>query len=270
MKKFTKNVIETFYSKSFYANLILRGKGIGGAYILLKAFLAMCVPVFLILFSSGWRQTVESVVAQFPEVRIEASKLSIDRPSPYVIDLPIDKKEAPKIVFDTGYQEADAGKVDIEMATKKILVLVTSNYVAFKKKNQVDFYYFNNYDELKGRSYFIDQDRWMAFHHTVLRYGVPLVVVAIVLVSFGSEFVGTAIFSMLALLFSAFFSIKLDFSTAMRLAAASAIPGVFIEMAFGAFKAHPFLGFFFLLHALFIIYGMVSAQKEADSGECAA
>lgn len=76
-----------FFSTQFYRDLAANGKGVGFLYLLaLLSLSCLIVPVRQFLdLSEFMKRDGAALVEQFPAVKIENGKLSIDRPPPYYI-----------------------------------------------------------------------------------------------------------------------------------------------------------------------------------------
>ncbi len=134
MKEFApfKAPVYTFFSAPFYRDLLKNGKGIGIIYLLV--LIAICwsiqtVKMFALLQAGVSGPEVSQFVSQIPEMKWKKGKLSIDKPSPYII---LDDKKEPGIVFDIN------GKIKTLADAKGARVLVTEDYLVAQKSSGVE------------------------------------------------------------------------------------------------------------------------------------
>src|SRR6185369_5805898 len=130
--------IKSFFSRTFYYTLAHHKEGIGGGLICLAVLLTM-------LFAAPWKfyteiNTAISQIPDFvntlPEVKYKDHKISIDKPSPYIINLgknPDGTKSL--IIIDTRYKINDVDALTTYMKKNHIVLLVTeTKLVTLKDK----------------------------------------------------------------------------------------------------------------------------------------
>jgi hypothetical protein len=265
MLQFIKSIPQTFYSRSFYANLINRGTGIGAGFILLQVFLALAVPVCSMfpLLPSG-QEKVDAFFDRFPDVTIKDQKLSIDRPSPYVIDVPVGNgKKIDAIVFDTTPHEMNVAEIEKEMKEKKIFALVTADFIAMPKDSSIEITSYRNYGGTALKDRTVNHAQWINIGHKLLVWGAPILFVSMFIFLLIGTFFMTFIKALIVKLLALFSKIKPDLSGAMRLSAAAAIPASLLGLLLTAFGQRlPFLSGA-LVWLAFAIYGLLCAHQEA-------
>jgi hypothetical protein len=92
--------VMTFYSRPFYKDLALNGKGMGFIYLFLLLLIcqtAVCIRTYYTVDTGCRDPECAAFVEQIPNMSWTDAKLSIDKPCPYTIT----GKGSPLIVFDT-------------------------------------------------------------------------------------------------------------------------------------------------------------------------
>lgn len=264
MKDFANSIPQTLYSGPFYANLILRGKGIGWKYIFLQTFLFAAFVAFALLWQYGSvsaiQADIDSFFAQIPGITVKNNQLSLDRPSPVTVRVPSDNGDF-FVVFDTTPRPKEDAKILQEMQSKKIIALFTTDYIAMlenanlpPEKQGIDYQDYSEYDNLT-----ISHDQLVEFGKTLLP--------SFAFVGMGGIFfftiVGNFFKALLIQLSSLFFKRKPAFSDSMRLAAAASIPVGLLRIFLVPFHLAipPHLGL--LIALAFAVFGIAAANKDA-------
>ncbi|NDE90264.1 MAG: DUF1189 domain-containing protein [Alphaproteobacteria bacterium] len=215
------NFFKCFYSPDFYAALIRKGKGIGISFILMIALIDFIgVMVMLARLVPDLNNHMTNITAQLPALSINEGVLKMEKPSPYYIQ--IDGKNI--VMFDTSGPSKELANVSKILGENKIQMLVTSEFVAMQKSNAALEIY--RFDDTKFKNITITQDKWIEVGQQI---GVWVVPVAFAVMAFAFiliAFVATFIKALIVRLMAIFLRNPPDFSAAMRLAAAAAIPAV--------------------------------------------
>jgi hypothetical protein len=130
MKEFSAYMapVMTFYSRPFYKDLALNGKGLGFLYLfllLLICWTPVCTKLYYSMESGCHNQEAVAFINQIPEMTWTGSKLSIDKSCPYFVS--VDGK--PLIAYDT------TGKMKaLSDANPAQILLTEENFVARKEQ----------------------------------------------------------------------------------------------------------------------------------------
>lgn len=268
MKVFLNSIPQTLYSGPFYANLILRGKGIGWKYIFLQTFLFAAFIAFALLWqygsASAIQANIDSFFKQLPGIAVKDNLLSIDRPSPVTVKFPSEKGDF-FVVFDTSPREKDDAKLLQEMQSKKVIALFTKDYIAMLKnanlpseKQGVDYQDYSEYNNLT-----LSQEQIVEFGKTLLPTLATLGLGALFFITIAGNFLK----ALLIQLSSLFFKHKPSLSDSMRLASAASIPAGLLRIFLVPFHLPipPHLGLFIAL--AFAVFGIAAANKEATEAK---
>jgi hypothetical protein len=118
----------SFFSPSLYRDVAKEWHGLGYVYL----FLLVCLSIFFMALQTQVvavpraQQIVDSIISQMPSVTIDKGKLSIDKPSPYVLTEP--KSDRAIITFDTRPKP-------MTFEESKCVFLVTSDAVYGRKQS---------------------------------------------------------------------------------------------------------------------------------------
>jgi len=266
-----KAVPQTFFSRSFYFDLVHRWKGIGLGFVLLLVLFNYAVPMLVhIPLIKAFQQETVLFFEKMPDIAIEKGKLSTDTSPFYTVDfnLKLDGNEEKvfAVMFDTGFTSSDISALDKYMAEKKVNALVTADYLAINKAaGSVEIHKFT---ESKKESFAIGHDQWSAFGKKLafllpffLAFGLVFLYAVLLFVTF--------LKALLVTLFALFFKLESGFPAAMRLAAAAAIPPSLVYFALllvdgsyaGRFDGAPG----FLFWAAMAIFGLWCASKTGET-----
>lgn len=125
--------VMTFFSAPFYKDLLRNGRGLGFAYLFL--LLTLCwtmetVKVFVTLQSAMANKEVTELVNQVPAITLKNDKMSIDKPSPYVIkDI---STGTPIILFDMSGKTMDLAHAN------GAKILVTQDFAIMEKSSGME------------------------------------------------------------------------------------------------------------------------------------
>ncbi len=266
MNEFIKSIPQLFYSQPFYANLILRGKGIGWRFILLQAALYFIFSMAVTFWGqslSAYQKNIDNVFAQIPGVTIKDNRLSIDRPSPVTVAIPDKQGKSTNVVFDTNDRARDDAKIIEEMTSKNISMLLTKDFVASLStqkngKTVLNYETYAKYDDLS-----VTHDDFVMIGKNL----VSLMAMASLGVSFVLACLGALLKAVFVKLFSLFFSMKLDFSAAMRLAAAASIPVGVLKILLVPFHLPISATVGLLISLTFACFGLISADRETKQAK---
>ena len=267
MRSFIQSIPQLFYGSAFYADLILRSKGIGMRFILLQVFLACVIPASLLLFPApDLQQKVVDVFNRMPDITIKDQKLSIDRPSPYSIEVKEGEDASASIVFDTAPLAADSTEIERKMHAQNAMALVTSDFIAVLSGATVNVYSFHNFGQSLGQSTVITHEDWVKLG----KKSFSTIVGVIVLFTFASILATVFIASFVVRLLSLFFTVRPELPAAIRLSAAAAIPfalfdfllkvTVLLTHQLPSYTLPPGSGA--IVWLAFVVYGLASANKE--------
>ncbi len=265
-----KSIPLTFYSRQFYADLILRGKGIGLGLMFVFVLLNYAGP--MLAWTPTLPKTQKSIVAffeQLPDITVKDKKLSLDRSSPYAVDLKFENEEPFVLMFDTNYQITDVATLESYMKSKNIAVLATAEYLVVRKNNDKSGIEIHDYSNVDKKGVEIRHDQWTTIGQNVARY-FPLIFVVALIPLYLLTLVGAFFKGLAAKLLSLFFKIEPDVASCMRLAVAASLPpatlGFFLAIVKSATGHHalPAQGFAgFVIWFGLVIFGLVCADKEA-------
>jgi len=221
-----KDAAQSFYSGTFYGELARTRKGIGVGMIVLLTLLVSLLMCSGLLLDTRLHRAISQfpqVAAGLPKVTLnEAHKLSIDKPVPYRIDIG-DKTKSIWVVIDTNYKLSD-GTAQY-MRQNNILALIDADETVLARTERGEL---EVYDFKESQPFTIAHDQWVRLGAAVAQWGVPVLAAAF----FISYSIGMFILNMAATLLTAMVMmamdvltrVKLEFPSAMRLAAAARIP----------------------------------------------
>lgn len=230
MLRIIESLPQTFFSRPFYAALLRRGQGIGMGLILILTAIDLAGAAItgygpMQQFKAG----IAQIAADLPEVTAQGGKISINQPAPFVVDLSralptMDSTEAaraPKIVFDPNYAVSDVQTVSDKMRNENIAVLITSEQaIVLQGRNQdIRFHSLQNMPD----GVMMHED-WIKLGEKIAFWFVPVIVLLAVIFIFLVKLAGVFLLAIAANLIGGAMKAVPDFSAAMRLAAAAAVP----------------------------------------------
>ena len=271
MMQFLKSIPLTFYSRDFYIRLIRRGCGIGAGFMLLQGMLLLVIPTIqLIPMLPTISDKVVEVAQKIPQITIKDQKLSIDKASPYTIDLTPDSKTLPHpiILFDTTSTLTNITDIDQMMKTQNIMALVTTDYLAMPQNTKSDgpikIYSIRDFHTKDSQ---ITHEQWNAIGQKILAWGGPLMLLFMAISLMIVILVITFLKGLLLLVLTLFCTLKLSLANAMRLSAATSTPGSILlalcSLAHIPLPPHTEMALWLLLSLYGIIFTNKAAKAEA-------
>ncbi|MBU6474994.1 MAG: hypothetical protein KGQ70_03430, partial [Alphaproteobacteria bacterium] len=135
MKAFLKELLLSFYARTFYSALAREKSGIGARFMLALS-VALLLPAGLVLFPAarGMVSAAEVVAAQMPKMDFSGGRLAIDAPSPRVIPLgALGGKMA--IAVDTNSSISDMTADEKRMREEHLLMLFGADGAVFRGRS---------------------------------------------------------------------------------------------------------------------------------------
>ena len=267
--QFVKSIPLTFYSRDFYLTLLLRGCGIGFGFMLLQAVLLLSVPIIQIIpVLPTVKEKVTGLAQQLPEIIVKDHKLSIDKPSPYSIDLTPDSKVTPQpiILFDTSSTLTNISDIDQMMKGRNVVALITADYFATPKAGNMDaaieIHSIRDYAALNNGGK-VTHDQWNTLGQKLLTWGEPIALALMAASLMLGILIATFLKGLILLVATLFCTIRPSLAATMRLSAAASMPGG-ILMALSSLAHVPLPRFTEMaLWAIFSLYAIIVANKSA-------
>ncbi|MBX9686776.1 MAG: DUF1189 domain-containing protein [Candidatus Obscuribacterales bacterium] len=122
----------SFYSKPFYLDLAKNGKGMGFGYLFLLLLICWTLQsgkLFIDMQNGMSNPEVSLFVSQIPAIKLHEGKLSLDRPTPYMMK---SKDGSPMILFDTSGASKDL------KSAGGARMLVTQDFLIYEKSGGVE------------------------------------------------------------------------------------------------------------------------------------
>ncbi len=218
MKEFAayKAPFYTFFSAPFYRDLLKNGKGLGILYLLILSAIfwsLQTAKIFAVMQMGINGPEVSEMVAQVPEMKWKQGKLSIDKPSPYII---LDDKKQPGIIFDIN------GKMKTLADAKGAKVLVTEDFLVAKKSSGVE----ESIPWAKIEDFAVTRAMVEDWRSKVVPIGTTIIWTMGIFVWFG-HVVMALIYGLIGLIFD---KRKVGFQAMMRLAAFAMTPSIIISV----------------------------------------
>lgn len=247
---------QSFFSGELYRQVARNWKGIGFLYLSLVTLL--CVVLSFTFLMLNMSSAVDRLFTKMPGVKIDAnSKLSIDKPSPYVINLDI-PGETNKIVFDTG------GKAKSLEDAEGAILLVTQDELIMK-------------DSVSGESKTSFKDSgikdWTLSAESLgdLKKMMGNVIIAVMAAIGALTFLGhyflALIYAGIGMIMSSITNAKLTYGAALRVTCVAMTPAMLISMLLwctGQWTLGQWWGFLSIPMTLgYIYFGCASAAKES-------
>lgn len=256
MLTFIQTLPKTFYSSSFYRDLVKKGKGWGLGFLLFATLLSLAQTVrsFDEIFSSLWAKE-NAVFESLPEVTIQDGKLSLDVISPVIVPLSQESGEAPlKIVFDTRLPTSDLDALVKKMHEEDIFILVTEdNVIFYNKANRTQN--IQPIKELKDTK--LTRETWLETRSILQSVFLPLFMIFSASIYFLGYLLSAGIVALVIRGLSPLLKLKLPFEAAMRLVLAARIPSAAILLL-----AAPAPLVQLLIWTGFVLFGLLSVRKE--------
>jgi len=265
VKDLIKTIPLTFYSRDFYRDLLRSGQGIGVRFMLI----IVALDILYILFVGASPVVaiatfLPDAAAQLPVATWKDHTLSIDKPSPYVLQFhdkngkPYkasgDEGKAGRLVVDTGYAPDNLPALKEKMKAEKILALFTAkSLVTMQRENELKVQSYNAFPDMV-----LTQADYLHYGHLILIF-VPLIVIFFAgIASFIASFIKACLGGLFVMLVGLFTKSVPDFSAAMRLTLAAIIPvGIVFTLIPGSH-----LYFKMMAWAGYAIFGAFAAMKS--------
>ncbi len=212
----------SFYSKQFYKDTALKGKGFGFLYLFVCLLVCNTLSV-----ASGYFHIVESIKSadsveiykQLPDMKWRNGQFSFNKPSPYKVQFKnILTKESKLIVFDTGASAGEMGDADLLVGEKDFRVVSNNKPIPW---------FLNDFD--------MPAAKLKDFLLQVALYFLIGGILLVPLVFFGHIMIAL-IYSIVALVMD---STKLGFKTAMRMSIVAMTPCMVLSTLFYLFFCMP-------------------------------
>lgn len=231
--KIVNDIISSFYSSDFYADVAHARRGIGMGFIFTLTVITIAlITGYLVFYSKtlqGFASAVPPFAADLPAISVKDGKLSMDKPSPYKIPLGEEGKEQSWIIIDTDHKVTDAKTLTQYMESNNIAVLITqSEFITLKSNHETKDIEVRQLSELK-REFSITHKDWMDFANYIAEKGVNTLIWVVAIGGFlvfliynlFATFVGALVMMIVGYIMRAG---GLEFGALMRLTAAARIP----------------------------------------------
>lgn len=256
---------KSFYSKDFYRNEAVAGKGVRFTLLALVAILSILV-IFIQgrgTFEKFFAEVLPPVIEQMPTVTIEKGNISIDKSLPHYVYFGGKKQEEAKglaVVFtDERLTDIDAIKSWMVENNAPIVVTPTDIMVYMTRKGELrvleaeNFEVFSPLTPEKMQNFAANAKIW--FWPAVFIAGIPLLWLG--------RIIQALLFSVLGLVINAVVRAKLTYFVLLRFSSLAIWPAFVITMV-AALAGFPLSGFISIgLVAAFLIFGIISARKTA-------
>ncbi len=216
-----KNLPATFYSRAFYQDLSLRsGLGYGFViFIFIFCFIGGSVRMHEAVkeFSVDMKRAFEAM----PGTKVKDKKLTIDKPSPYIIDLFHENDQTYKLMFDTSFNANRLDKTIDYMEEKKVFVLVTADKIATRGLTPHGKFEIRDLD--MGEGDYTEAD-WAKAGEKLTAWLYPVSMIAVAVGLFIWANVATFFMTIITLCIGFVMKVELGFDAAMRITAATGVP----------------------------------------------
>lgn len=223
-----KALPRTFFSRAYYRDLVIGGRGIGFGFIVLM--------ILFNLIGGGLRawtplsalaKQVNAAFRAMPEVTIEHGRLSIRETVPYTVPFYKDEDSDINVVFDTSFDNPNVGAVARAMAKDKAIVLVAADrYFVADRQGGLRTYSLQTAKDMK-----LTQEDWEKIRQKLALWIPVLGGMFVVLMLLVWNMFLVLAGELVALLLAPAFKIKSSMASAMRLTAAANMPVAVLMMA---------------------------------------
>jgi len=261
-----KESASAFYSPQFYRRLAREGKGPGFLWMTVAALVS---ALFSALFLSrvvvpevyNFFSKAPALMAQIPQITLQAGTLAIDRASPVIITLP--GHPGLRAMIDTRLSAADIGRLGAVMEENNVFFIALKDGYAMPERRSagggVRIQSYLGKDSvttqqelgLMGQS-FSEKASWFTTKVSVL------LVIAGLLFVWLYTFIATLLGGILTWVVN--LGTKLDFSAALRVAAAARLP--YAVLALGGFSPIIPRKFEWLLFLGYTLFAALSARRK--------
>jgi hypothetical protein len=251
-----KRIPQSFYSQTFYRDMIRSRTGFGGWFVMILIVL-LCVQTMFALQTPARKVLgiIPAFLGAMPEITLHEGTLSIDKPSPYTIMFDPADPLSRSIVFDTTITTDDADALRKTMEQQRAFILITANKAVTLSAKSVSI------DDLKTLEVDtkVTRTHWESLAHTASSIIYPtMAVVALISALFGTMlriFIG----GLFVLLLSLLIGTKINYETGVRIATITAIPcTIFMLVA----PLHG--GTYYALWALYISFALWAGKMLAS------
>lgn len=231
--KILNDIVSSFYSSEFYAEVAHTRRGIGMGFIFTLTLITIgLITGYLVFYSKSLQELASSVpafAADLPAVNVKDGKLTMDKPSPYKIPIGEEGKGQAWIIIDTDYKVTDPKTLTQYMETNNIAVLITQGeFITLKSNRETKDIEVRQLSEIK-KEFSVTHKDWMGLANYIAEQGVSALIWSVAIGGFiffliynlFATFVGA-----LVMMIAAFFLrvAGLEFGTYMRLTAAARMP----------------------------------------------
>ncbi len=265
-----KSVPLTFYSRQFYADLILRGKGIGLGLMLVFVLITYGGPMLLGLPRlPAMQDEIRAFFDRFPDITIKDEKLGMDRESPYGIALNPEEKQPVILMFDMNYRANDKATLERDMAEKNIIILVTPDHVVVRKAPGENGIELHSYGSISKKDTVVRHDDWLKIGDSIAKQ-LPFFFALLLFPLFGFTIIATFFKGLAVKIVATFFRIRPDLKASMRLAVAASLPPAVLGLALYFVKGlgeHPPSAWTNIAGILvwfgLVVFGLACADKDS-------
>ncbi len=219
----------SFYSTAFYQEVCKCWTGFGYLYLLSLICIVSVVNAiqFEITSAPHIEKTFASPIDQMPTIAIENGHLSIDKPSPYSISIPIEQdpahKESISIIFDTREKPVD---ISANVSANQTVVLIGRDNILIPDANKgeaitIDFHSVNNFA--------LDSSSARTMLHSFLQWAAFLIFFVYILQTSIGCFFQTLIYAWIGKLFA---DNQLSYFTLVKLASVALTPAIVLDRIF--------------------------------------
>lgn len=209
----------SFFSGDLYRQVARNWRGIGFGYLTVVTL--VCVAFSSIGLSIAINNSAESLLAKLPGITFKDSKLVVDKPVPYVVQLDI-PGEQNKIVFDT------SGKLKSLEDAPGAIMLVTEDELIMKdnvsEENRTTWKSLNAND-----TWSLNRKNITEMKVVVGQVIMAIMVVLGVMSLFGHYFLAL-LYGAIGLIMSNVTGAKLGYASAVRLAVVAMTPAMIVSM----------------------------------------
>jgi hypothetical protein len=256
----------SFWSSDLYRDVARNWQGVGYLYLLLVVSLSVffLAAQVQIVAAPKAQEIIDSIIDQTPNIKIEKGKLSIDKPSPFVIKEP--KSGKALITFDTQDKP-------MTLEESKSVVLVTSRSVIAQKRSALRSEGSTGkggapigeetYDLSTVDSFVFDKAAVEGMVHAFLKWLGVLLFVIWVPFAFVFSILQTLLYALIGRLFASNMSIELTYGTLVRLAVIALTPVLLLDSVLKVAGVNPpFWGLCCVVLALGYLYFGVYANSQ--------
>jgi hypothetical protein len=208
----------SFFSKELYRQVVTNWRGLAFQYmvlLVLVSWLIVATGLFLAV-DGAMRGPLGEIISKLPAITIKDGTMTIDKPSPYVVEIKVKDQTLPVAVFDA---TTDEPKADSQAA-----FLFGKHNFFLGSGGQASQFEWKQYEGTN-----LNQASYKSFVEVVKTYlpifafafGVPFGFIVMAIQSF--------IWAVLGLAVAGMANIKLTYSELVRLAVVAMTPGMIIE-----------------------------------------